>query len=267
VKQFLSSLSSRYSYSLILLRQLVITDFKLRYQGSFLGYVWSLLKPLALFSILYVVFVRFLRFGVGPVPLFLGIVLWTYFSEVTLQGIGSIVGRGDLMRKLNFPRYVIVLSTAFSALINLFLNLVVVGIFMIFTNTAIRLSALILPLLIIELFVLSVALAFFLSALFVRFRDLSHIWELVLQAGFYMTPIIYTLNFIPPKYAKYLILSPLAQIIQDARYVLLDPHAQTITTFYPNPLIRLVPLGIVAVIAVVSANYFRCRAPYFAEEV
>ncbi len=267
MKQFFSNLANRYRYSIILLRQLVITDFKLRYQGSVLGYVWSLLKPLALFSILYVVFVRFLRFGVGPVPLFLGIVLWTYFAEVTLQGIGSIVGRGDLLRKLNFPRYVIVLSTAFSALINLFLNLVVVGIFMVFTHTALRLDALLLPLLILEIFVLSVSLAFYLSALFVRFRDLSHIWELVLQAGFYMTPIIYTLNFIPAKYAKYLILNPLAQIIQDSRYVLLDPTSQTISTFYPNPLVRLVPLGIVLVTALVSVSYFRRRSRFFAEEV
>ena len=267
MKKFFGNLANRYRYSLILLRQLVITDFKLRYQGSVLGYVWSLLKPLALFSILYVVFVRFLRFGVGPVPLFLGIVLWTYFSEVTLQGIGSIVGRGDLLRKLNFPRYVIVLSTAFAALINLYLNMVVVGIFMAFTHTALRVDALILPLLILELFVLSVSLAFYLSALFVRFRDLSHIWELVLQAAFYLTPIMYSLNFIPAKYAKYLILNPLAQIIQDARYVLLDPHAQTISTYYPNPLARLVPIGVVLLFAVISVIYFRRRSRSFAEEV
>ncbi len=267
MKQFFSNLANRYRYSLILLRQLVITDFKLRYQGSVLGYVWSLLKPLALFSILYVVFVRFLRFGVKPVPLFLGIVLWTYFAEVTMQGINSIVGRGDLLRKLNFPRYVIVLSTAFSALINLFLNMIVVGVFMVFTHTALRTEALLLPILIVELFVLAVSLAFYLSALFVRFRDLSHIWELVLQAAFYATPIMYSLNYVPAKYAKFLILNPLAQIIQDSRYVLLDPSSQTITSFYSNPAIRLVPIGLVATFAVISVMYFRRRSRFFAEEV
>jgi ABC-2 type transport system permease protein len=261
------ALADRYHYSLILLRQLVITDFKLRYQGSVLGYLWSLLKPLALFSILYVVFVRFLRFGVGPVSLFLGIVLWTFFSEVTVQGIGSIVNRGDLLRKLNFPRYVVVLSTAFSGLINLFFNLIVVGVFMVLTRTVPPLEALLLPLLILELFVFSLALAFFLSALYVRFRDLSHIWELLLQAAFYATPIIYTLNFIPAQYAKYIVLTPLAQIIQDARYVLLDPHAQTVSTFHHSPWARLIPLSMVLLVALFSLLYFRHRSRYFAEEV
>lgn len=262
-----SKLARRYQYALILLRQLVITDFKLRYQGSVLGYLWSLLKPLALFTILYIVFVRFMRFGVSPVSLFLGIVLWTYFAEVTLQGIRAIVDKGDLMRKLNFPRYVIVLSGACSALINLLLNLVVVGIFMVLTHTAFEVSAVLLPVFILELFVLAVSLAFFLSALFVRFRDLSHIWELVLQAGFYLTPIIYTLSLIPGQYAKILILSPLAQIIQDSRRVLLDPQAQTVSTYYPDSMMRLVPIAIVVVIAVISVAYFRRRSRFFAEEV
>src|SRR5688572_27881664 len=88
----------------ILLKELVITDFKLGYQGSALGYLWSLLKPLLLFAILYVVFVKFLRFGSDtehfPVYLLFGIVLWGFFTEATVQGIHSIVGRGDLIRKI-----------------------------------------------------------------------------------------------------------------------------------------------------------------------
>jgi ABC-2 type transport system permease protein len=119
----------------ILLRELVVTDFKLRYQGSVLGYLWSLLKPLMLFAILYVVFVHFLRFGVGldhfAVSLLLGIVLWSFFTEATSQGMQAIVGRGDLIRKINFPKYIIVISATISALINLLFNLVVVLVFMI----------------------------------------------------------------------------------------------------------------------------------------
>jgi ABC-2 type transport system permease protein len=120
----------------ILLRELVITDFKLRYQGSVLGYVWSLLKPLMLFAIMYVVFIHFLRFGNGiphfAVALLLGIVMWTFFTEATNQGMQAIVGRGDLIRKINFPKYIIVISGTVSALINFLLNLVVIIIFMIF---------------------------------------------------------------------------------------------------------------------------------------
>src|SRR6266481_5362862 len=123
----------RYNYSLILLRQLVKTDFKLRYQGSVLGYVWSLLRPLLMFVILYLVFTVFLPVGKGiphyPVYLLLGIVLWSYFTEVTSGSVGAIVGKGDLLRKINFPKYVIILAISFSALINLAFNFIIVGIF------------------------------------------------------------------------------------------------------------------------------------------
>jgi len=108
--------------NMILLRELVITDFKLRYQGSFLGYLWSLLRLLLLFAIMYLVFVYFLRFGEGiehfAVSLLLGIVMWTFFSEATNQGMRAIIDRGDLLRKINFPKYILVISATISALIN-----------------------------------------------------------------------------------------------------------------------------------------------------
>lgn len=112
--------------NIVLLQELVRTDFKLRYQNSTLGYLWSLLRPLFLFMILYVVFVKFLRLGGSiphfPVYLLLGIVLWTFFVEITSQSITSIVGRGDLIRKIKIPRWIIIVAVSISALINLFLN-------------------------------------------------------------------------------------------------------------------------------------------------
>src|SRR4051812_19118284 len=102
----------RYRYSAILLRQLVVTDFKLRYQGSMLGYLWSLLRPLLMFVILYFVFTIALPVGKDvpyfPQYLLLGIILWNFFGEVTSGSVGAIVGKGDLMRKINFPKYVII---------------------------------------------------------------------------------------------------------------------------------------------------------------
>ncbi|HXH26516.1 MAG TPA: ABC transporter permease, partial [Candidatus Acidoferrum sp.] len=169
----MKKLFAKYRYTLILLRQLVITDFKLRYQNSVLGYIWSLLRPLAMFTILYFVFVDFLKVGNNvphfPVYLLLGIVFWNYFAEVTNIGVSSIVARGDVMRKLNFPKYVIVLSSSFSALINLGINLIVVAIFMLFNGAEPHLRAVVFaPLLILEMFVFAIALAFLLSALFVK---------------------------------------------------------------------------------------------------
>lgn len=209
----------KYHYSLILLRELVITDFKLRYQGSALGYVWSLLRPLALFAILYIVFVKFLPVISDSIPhypvyLLLGIVVWNYFSEVTNNGVSAIVGRGDLIRKLNFPKYVIVLAGSFSALINLGLNLIVVAIFASFSGVDVSTMAIIwVPLLIIELFIFSLAVAFLLGALFVKLRDVNYIWEVFMQGAFYGTPIIYPINIIPEVAQKVLIFWPPAQII------------------------------------------------------
>jgi ABC-2 type transport system permease protein len=265
-------LHQRYRYSIILLKQLVKTDFKLRYQGSVLGYAWSLLRPLFLFVILYIVFGVFLKAKGNiphyPVYLLLGIVLWNYFTEVTMGSVGAIVGRGDLLRKINFPKYVIILAGSFSAFINLIINFVVIGVFMIVGHVDLRWQALLIFPLIAELFIFSIAMAFFLSALYVRFRDVSYIWEVIIQGAFYGTPILYPLSLIPHRAAKFLILSPMAQMIQDARHVLVTPDAQTIYQIYGGDRwVWAIPLGTTLIMAILAATYFRRRSKFFAEEV
>lgn len=271
----IQQLIRRYRYSVILLKQLVITDFKLRYKGSFLGYVWSLLRPLALFAILYVVFVHFLKIG-GNIPhyavyLLFGVVLWNYFTEVTSNGLSAIVGKGELMRKLSFPRYVIVVAGSFSALINLGINLVVVAFFMVLNNVPFTWDIIWLIPLIVELFVFSLSIAFLLSALYVKFRDINYIWEVVLQGGFYATPILYPISLVinmSPIAAKLMLLNPLAQIIQDIRYVVITPATVTTASlFRPGSLVPLVPYAIVIVSAIIAVVYFRKKAPHFAEDI
>lgn len=268
----MQKLLQRYRYSIILLKQLVKTDFKIRYQGSALGYMWSLLRPLFLFVTLYFVFARFLKVGDTiphyPVYLLLGIVLWNYFAEVTSGSVTAIVGKGDLLRKINFPKYVIILAGSFSAFINLLLNFIVIAIFMVITNVVPTWHALLLIPLIAELFVFAIAVAFFLSALFVRFRDISYIWEVIMQAAFYATPILYPLSRIPHKASKFLILNPMAQIIQDARHVLVTPKTDTIYQVYGGDRwIWAIPLGITLIIVVLASTYFKKRSKFFAEEV
>jgi ABC-2 type transport system permease protein len=264
-------IKQRYHYPAILLKQLVVTDFKLRYQGSVLGYVWSLLRPLLLFVILYIVFARFLKFGATiphyPQYLLLGILLWNFFSEVTTGSVGAIVAKGDLLRKINFPKYIIILASSVSAFINLLLNFIVVGVFMAFGGIALSWSALYVIPLVLELFILAIALAFFLSALFVRYRDVQYIWEVIMQAAFYATPILYALQIVPVSVAKLMVLNPVAQIIQDTRYVLITNKTLTIEQLYDNRAIWLIPIGITIVLAVLAAAYFRSRSKYFAEEV
>lgn len=258
----------------ILLRELVITDFKLRYQGSVLGYLWSLLKPLLLFLILYLVFVRFLRFGSDiehfPVYLLLGIVLWGFFTEATVQGMNSIVGRGDMIRKINFPKYIIVVSSTISALINLFFNLMVVLAFVLINGVDVSSTILLLPLNIIELYVLALAVAFFLSSVMVKYRDVGHIWEVILQAAFYATPIIYPVSIVmtySPTAAKVLLLSPVAQIIQDARYNLITHQTITTGQLVDNPLLAALPYLLILLTIWLASYYFQKSSKYFAENI
>ena len=212
----------------------MVTDLKVRYQSSVLGYLWTLLKPLAIFSILYVVFVQLLKLGTSipynALYLLFGIVIWSLFAEASMQGVGSVVARADLLRKISCPAYVVVLAVVFSALITFSLSMLVIVLFMVILRVPVRLDILWLPLLFVELLAFSTSLAFFLSALFVRYRDVSYIWEVVLQAAFYATPIIYPLSMIPSVWAqRILLLNPMAQIIQDARYCLITDQTVTMT--------------------------------------
>ncbi len=272
IRKRLSWARQRYRYSIVLLRELVISDFKLRYQNSALGYVWSLLRPLLLFLILYLVFTVFLPVGKGvphyPQYLLLGIVLWNFFGEITSGSVGAIVGKGDLLRKINFPRYVVVIAVALSATINLVLNFAVVAIFMIVGRVAVGKDILLMIPLLLELFVAAISVGFFLSALFVRFRDVSYIWEVIMQGAFYATPILYPLDKIPPKAAKILMINPMAQIIQDARYAVVTKTTGTIGTVYPSAKwMWFVPIGLTTIAAIIATTYFRKRSKHFAEEV
>lgn len=255
-----------------LLNELVRTDFKLRYQGSALGYAWSLLRPLLLFVILYIVFVKVLKSGGGiphfPVYLLLGIVIWNFFLEMTMQSLGSIVGRGDLIRKIRIPRWMIVFSSSISAVINLILNLVVVAIFMVINHVPIMGTIFLLPCILLEVYLLALGLSLFLSAAFVKYRDINYVWEVVLQAGFYLTPILYSLSIIHNAfYRKILFINPMAQAIQDARYSTVTHSTITFHSTFANAWYSAIPFAIVLFILIVGVAYFRREAKYFAENI
>ena len=271
MKQITQGVQTRYRYSFILLNQLVRTDFKLRYQGSVLGYLWSLLRPLAIFFIMYIVFLRFLRFDFGvphsSVYLLTGIVLWNFFTEVTANGVSAIVGKGDLLRKINFPKYVVVLAVSFGALINLLLNFVVIGIFMAISRIDITPHILLAIPLVVELFILALSLAFILSAIFVRLRDIGYIWEVIMQGLFYAVPIFYPLKKVPLVACKFMLLNPIAQIVQDMRNVVVTPKSPTLTTFWQESHIRILPCLAVVGLAIFSVYYFKKHSKSFAEDI
>ena len=249
MKDFFESLKKRYHYAMVVFKELVKTDFQLRYQGSFLGMVWSVLKPLMLFAVMYVVFVKFLKFSDGtptfPISLLCGTCLWSFFSESTSMGMRAIVDRGDLLRKIHFPNYIIVASTTMGSMISLGINLVVVILFGFFAHAHYTWRILLVPLSIIQLYCLGLSVALLLGSLYVYFRDVAHIWEVVLQAMFYATPIIYPISMVAQNKefswaADILMLNPTTQTIMDIRHNLLSPeYVPTVWTMVDNKLLCL----------------------------
>ncbi|WP_303972404.1 ABC transporter permease [Streptococcus merionis] len=256
----------------ILLREMIKTDFKLRYQGSLIGYLWSILKPLLLFTVQYFVFVRFLRLGGDvphfPVALLLGMVMWSFFQESTAMGLTSIVARGDLLRKLNFSKQIIVLSSVANAAINFGINLLVVMLFTVVNGVPITVQWLWIVPLFLELALLSTGVAFLLSTLFVKYRDIGPVWEVIMQAGMYATPIIYSLSYVlnySQKAGKLIMLNPMAQMIQDARHLLIHPANITTWNLIKNPLIVAIPYLIPVVVFIIGLIVFNKNAKRFAE--
>ena len=256
----------------VLLAELVRTDFKLRYQDSVLGYIWSLLRPLLIFVILYVVFVKFLKVGDG-IPyyaqyLLFGIVLWNFFVEMTMQSLGSIVGRGDLIRKIRIPRWIIIFSTSLAALINLGLNLVVIAIFMIIGHVPLMGSIFLVPLYLLEIYIFALGVSFFLSAAFVKYRDISYIWEVFLQAGFYITPILYPLSRINNiLFQKIILLNPIAQALQDARYAMITKATTIPQMAFNGGWYEYIPFMIVILVFIGGSAYFKKQSKHFAEDI
>ena len=257
----------------ILLREMVKTDFKLRYQGSLIGHLWSILKPLMLFTIMYLVFVRFLRFDDGTphyaIGLLLGMVTWNFFSEATNMGMMSVVSRGDLLRKLNFSKEIIVISSVVGAAINYTINLLVVFVFALINGVNFSINWFTVFPLFIELFLFSAGISFVLATLFVKYRDIGPIWEVVMQAGMYATPIIYSLTFILQRgqvtIAKLMMLNPLAQIIQDLRHNIVYSGSLTGWDLIENKIFAIVPYILPVIIFVLGYLIFHHQAKKFAE--
>jgi ABC-2 type transport system permease protein len=255
-----------------LTRLLAVTDFRLRFFGSVLGYVWQVMHPLLLFGVLYLVFTEVVRLGGDVkfygVALLAGIVLFVFLSEATSQSVQSLVEREPIVRKIQFPRFAVPLSVVVTALFRLGPNLLVVIVFLLAAGGRIRLSWLELPILIALLMVLAVGLASLLSALFVHFRDVKPIWDVILQVLFYASPIFYPITLITnDTLREVLMMNPFAAILQQFRHAVIDPsHPSAYEAIGSNALI-LVPLGLLAVLAVGGFRYFDRKAPRVAEEL
>jgi ABC-2 type transport system permease protein len=250
---------------------LAVTDFKLRFFGSALGYLWTLMRPLMLFGVLYLVFTHVVKFGSGvahyPVYLLTSIVLFTFFGETTSRGVTSLVERENLLRKIRFPRLVIPLAVSLHAMFNLGLNLIVVFVFVFASGVDIRASWLELIPLVALLAVLATGVSMLLSALYVRYRDMQPIWEVVLQVLFYASPVIYVTDALPPSIREVAVANPLTAILTQMRYALIDSGAPTAADAIGGAIYLLVPLAIVAIAFALGWWVFTREAPRIAENL
>jgi len=254
---------------------LAVTDFRLRFFGSVLGYAWSFMQPLMLFGVLYTVFSVLLDFSGAeryyPVALLLGIVFFSFFNEATSGAVRSLVSRENLVRKIEFPRLAVPLATVLTACFNLSLNLVPVTIFLLASGGRPRWTWLELPVLLVMLTVLATGVAMLLSALFVRYRDIEPIWTVVLQIVFYVTPIFYTVTLVREKASesvvRLMMLNPFAAMLQQARFAFVDASHPSLGAAMGGTLWIALPLLVTIFVCVAGYLVFSRAAPRVAEEL
>jgi ABC-2 type transport system permease protein len=247
-----------------------VTEWKLRFFGSALGYLWTLARPLLFFGVLYVVFTEVAAIGDEirhyPAYLLAAIVLYTFFAEATGGAVQCLVERESLLRKVRFPRMVVPLSVVLTALFNLGMNLVAVTVFLLLNGIHPAWSWLELPLIVLLLCILAAGMALLLSALFVSYRDVAPIWEVVSQALFYGSPIFYTVDFYGD-YTKLMACTPIAAALTEMRHAVIDPAAPSLAETLGSPALVLVPIAITLAIFALGWTVFRRRAPMLAERL
>jgi ABC-2 type transport system permease protein len=267
-----SALAGSWRRFLHLTWTLSVLDFRLKFFGSALGYVWQLMKPLMLFGVMLFVFTKAVKLGHGvteyPVVLLSGIVMFTFFAESTGAAVSSVVDREALVRKIHFPRLVIPLAVVLTAYFNLALNYSAVVIFMLARGVPVRWSWLELFPLVAFLGVFAAGLSMVLSSLFVRFRDVRPIWEVALQAIFYGSAIFYPIENIPSVRLQHLIMcNPVAAVVQQIRHAVIDPGAPTAGQAIGGDVRLLIPIGLTFGLLVIGFWWFNREAPRIAEEL
>jgi ABC-2 type transport system permease protein len=247
-------------------------DWRLAFFGSALGYLWRLVKPAMYFGVYYVLFTHFIPVsqGVlfGPALLLFGIMLNLFFGEATGASVTSVLARENLVRKIHFPRVVIPLAAVTTALLNFAFNLIAIVVFMILSGVPLR-STTWQALPAVALLVVWVAgLAMLLSALFVRFRDVQPIWEVLSMVLFYATPVLYPLEAIKYEWARHVIMhNPLAVTIQQIRHAVFDPSVPSAAEAIGGWAQLSTVFVLVAVVFTLGLRTFHRAAPHVAENL
>jgi ABC-2 type transport system permease protein len=252
-------------------RELAVVAFKLKYEGSVLGYVWTLIKPLLIFGMMYAVFALFLLYGRTsnsnfPVQLLLGIVIWTFFADATMTGLGAFVTNADMIRKTSFPRWILVIAAVLSSTMTLAVNLVLlalIGLVLHFFQLG-WYSLAFIPLL-LELCAFTLGVSLVLATLYVSFRDLLHIWEVGLQFVFWGSAVVFPLAIIPPKYLRFVALNPMAQMLEDLRRAIASAQIPWSEQLLGRA--EVIPLVAVVIVLLGGIGLYRSRARLISERL
>ncbi len=247
------------------------TEFKANYFGTALGYVWSVMRPLLLFGVLYTVFTKIFRFGdqiphYGALLLF-NIMLYQFFGEATSQSVACVVRNESIVRKTQFPRLVIPLSVVLTNFFNLCLNVVLVFVILVATGVDPKVTWLALPLIVALLVILSTGVSILLSALYVRFRDVAQIWGVMTLVIFYGSPLLYPVEKVPHSLRFLLFINPFAPLFEEARRLLVDPTAPSIVDAAGSALGIVGPAAVTVGLCALGLWLFTRDAPRIAEEL
>lgn len=249
-----------------------VTEFKLGYHGTALGFLWSFVRPLLLFTVLLVVFTQVFRFGDDikdyPAMLLFNIMLFTFFADATGNAVTSVVRSENVVRKMQFPRLVIPLAVVLTNALQLALSLVVVFCFLIVYGVDPVWTWILAPLVILAIVVLTTAVSMLLAVLYVRVRDVSIIWAVLSTVLFYATPVLYPIEVAPEGFREVISINPLSPIFEQAREWIIDPTAPgVVEAANGNGLLILAPALLFVGICAVSVYAFNRGAPRIAEEL
>jgi lipopolysaccharide transport system permease protein len=247
-----------------LIKKIAVTDLKVRYKNSILGILWSLLQPLMTFIVLLIVFTGLmLNRSIENYPLFLllGIIGWNFFDRATGFSLVSIVTKPQLVKKIYFPREVLVFSACLTALMMSLIEFALFGVFMIVAGVLPTWAIVLFPAVLLIEFVFALGVGLAISALNVTLRDIQWIWPVIMQAGFFLTPIMYSLDTLKGvPFAWALAYNPMGNILDGFRYVLIGR---------PTPLLNGLAYAALIALAMLAIGWliFSKLEPRFGEEV
>lgn len=240
------SLVEQLSWTAGLLYLLTWRDLKVRYQGTVLGFLWSVCKPLLLGTVLYFALSKVVRFDVPNYQLFLlaGLFPWSWFQGCVMSSTNAFVGNGNLLKKVVFPRYVIPLSVIANNTVHFILSLPVLLLFSIIFASGPNWTWIVaIPILSAIQLILILGSSLLVGTINVFFRDLEHLTEVALTLLFYVTPIIYPLDLVPESYKPFLLINPMTALIEGWHDVLVDNELPGLD-IWPAFLTSLVVLGL-----------------------